>query len=104
MKALLTLVVMVVAACGRAPESVGLPCHADAECGGGGITCQQSFPAGYCSKPCATVGSASECDGFSVCGRVNGALLCLQRCAASQGCRLTYACLTVAPSSMACVP
>src|SRR5262245_21235998 len=98
---LLTLPLLMLLACSD-PPNVGGTCMAPAKGSDDGLTCDTAIPAGYCTKPCATAGSTSECPEGSVCDEFSGgaALSCVKICQQQADCRLDLECIGTSGSRL----
>ena len=82
---------------------LGIACTANADCAEG-QTCQTGAPMGYCTQPCQTAGSTSECPSGGLCTDVTlgGATMriCARICQNQSDCRTGYQCNGVSGSSV----
>lgn len=97
--------ILLVAACSSDPPNIGATCTASDGCDEE-LTCNTAIPSGYCSKPCTTAGSTSECPDDSICDAISGsAVACVKICVTSADCRIDLDCNGVSNSNIkACKP
>jgi hypothetical protein len=99
---------LAVAACASDTPELGAGCSSHGIACDEGLVCFDTYPGGYCSQPCKTVGATSECPDGSVCGNlcpqgtrggcgsvIVDALACLKICRVKQDCRLDLDCIAV---------
>ncbi|MBL9039700.1 MAG: hypothetical protein JNG84_14380 [Archangium sp.] len=92
----LSLMMMLASGCVYSQSGIGAPCSEKSPCPGA-LICDETLPDGYCTQPCTTLGSTSEClgrDDFSdaMCTVLNGALGCAATCGEVTLCRNGYSC------------
>lgn len=81
-------------ACSSNPPNVGAICAADAGGCDQGLRCDTSVDGGYCTSPCTTAGSTSDCPEGSICASIVGGAgtECAKTCTVQGDCRADLEC------------
>jgi hypothetical protein len=108
---------LVFVGCAGDPPNLGGECSFQSGGCDDGLVCIARAPAGYCSSPCSTAGSSSECPTASMCGTVCpqdakgwtkefcDALICLKTCKSAEDCRRDQNCVAERVSGvLVCLP
>lgn len=105
LRTFVTCLALALTACGGDPPNIGGTCTAAGGCDED-LQCNTTIPGGYCTAPCTTSGSTSECPDGSVCDSISGAAVtCVRVCKQATDCRADLDCNGVSGSNIkACKP